>query len=43
VKQSYLGEYEENVKEKKKIQIYTIKHQLLLKPSHMDNKHQSPL
>jgi hypothetical protein len=42
VKQSDLGEYEENTREKQKIQIYKIKHQLPLKPSHKDGKHQSP-
>jgi hypothetical protein len=40
VNQSDLGEYEENAKEKQNIQIYKIKHQLPLKPSHMDGKHQ---
>jgi hypothetical protein len=43
VKQSDLGEYEENAREKQKIQIYKIRHQLSLKPSHKDAKHQSPL
>jgi hypothetical protein len=33
-------EYEENMREKQNIQIYTIKHQLPLKPSHTDVKHQ---
>jgi hypothetical protein len=42
VKQSDLGEYEENAREKQKIQIYKIRHQLSLKPSHKDAKHQSP-
>jgi hypothetical protein len=42
VKQSDLGEYEENVKEKQKIQIYKIKQKLPLKQSHKDGKHQSP-
>jgi hypothetical protein len=40
VKQSDLGEYEENAREKQTIQVYKIKHQLPLKPSHMDGKHQ---
>jgi hypothetical protein len=40
VKQSDLGEYAENVREKQNIQIYKIKHQLPLKPSHKDGKHQ---
>jgi hypothetical protein len=43
VKQSDLGEYEENAREKQNIQIYKIKHQLTLKPSHMNGKHQFPL
>jgi hypothetical protein len=42
VKQIDLGEYDENVREKQKIQIYKIKHQLPLKPSHTDGKHQFP-
>jgi hypothetical protein len=42
VKQSDLGEYEENAREKQNIQIYKIKHQLPLKPSHKDDKHQFP-
>jgi hypothetical protein len=42
VKQSDLGEYEENAREKQKIQIYKIKHKLPLKLSHKDGKHQSP-
>jgi hypothetical protein len=42
VKQSDLGEYEENEREKQKIQIYKIKHHLSLKPSHKDGKHQFP-
>jgi hypothetical protein len=42
VNQNDLGEYEENVREKQKIQIYKIKHQLPLKPSHKDGKYQSP-
>jgi hypothetical protein len=40
VKQNDLGEYEENAREKQKIQIYKIKHQLSLKPSHTYGKHQ---
>jgi hypothetical protein len=35
---SDLGEYEEDAREKQKIQIYKIKHQLSLKPSHKDGK-----
>jgi hypothetical protein len=42
VKQSDLSEYEENVREKQKIQIYKLKYQLPLKPSHKDGKHQLP-
>jgi hypothetical protein len=42
VKQSDLGEYEENAKEKQNIQYTRPKHQLPLKPSHMDGKHQFP-
>jgi hypothetical protein len=40
VKQSDLAEYEENAREKQNIQIYKIKHQLPLKSSHKDGKHQ---
>jgi hypothetical protein len=40
VKQSDIGEYKENAREKQDIQIYKVKHQLPLKPSHMDGKHQ---
>jgi hypothetical protein len=40
VKQSDLGEYEENAREKQNIQYIRQKHQLLLKASHMDDKHQ---
>jgi hypothetical protein len=36
VKQSDLGEYEENAREKQNIQYTRQKHQLPLKPSHMD-------
>jgi hypothetical protein len=36
------GEYELNMREKQKIQIYKIKHQHPLKPSHKDGKHQFP-
>jgi hypothetical protein len=43
VKQSDLGEYEENAREKQNIQYTRQKHQLPLKPSHMDGKHQFPL
>jgi hypothetical protein len=42
VKQSDLGEYDKNAREKKNIQVYKVKHQLLLKPGHMDGKHQFP-
>jgi hypothetical protein len=42
VKQDDLGGYEENAREKQEIQIYKIKHQLSLKLSHKDGKHQSP-
>jgi hypothetical protein len=40
MKQSDLDEYEENAIEKQNIQIYKINHQLPLKPSHKDDKHQ---
>jgi hypothetical protein len=40
VKHSDLGEYEENAREKQNIQIYKIKHQLPLKSSYNDGKHQ---
>jgi hypothetical protein len=40
VKQHDLGEYEENAREKQNIQYTSQKHQLPLKPSHMDGKHQ---
>jgi hypothetical protein len=39
VKQSDLGEYEENTREKQNIQYTRQKHQLPLKPSHMNGKH----
>jgi hypothetical protein len=39
VKQSDLGEYEENIREKQDIQYTRQKHQLPLKSSHMDGKH----
>jgi hypothetical protein len=42
VKQSDLGEYEENAREKQNTQYTRQKHQLPLKPSYMDDKHQSP-
>jgi hypothetical protein len=42
VKQSDLGEYEENVREKQNIQYIRQKHQLPLKLSHVNGKHQSP-
>jgi hypothetical protein len=42
VKQSDLGEYEENAREKQNIQYTGQKYQLPLKPSHMDGKHQFP-
>jgi hypothetical protein len=40
VKQHDLGEYEENTREKQNIQYTHQKHQLSLKPSHMDDKDQ---
>jgi hypothetical protein len=40
VKQSDLGEHEENAREKQTIQVIGHKHQLPLKLSHMDGKHQ---
>jgi hypothetical protein len=43
VKQSDLGEYEENAREKQNIHYTRQKHQLPLKQSHMDDKHQFPL
>jgi hypothetical protein len=42
VKQNDLGEYEENAREKQKIQVYKANHKLPLKPSHRDGKHQAP-
>jgi hypothetical protein len=42
VKQSDLDEYEENARKKQNIQYTSQKHQLPLKPSHMDDKHQFP-
>jgi hypothetical protein len=42
MKQSDLGEYEENAREKQKIHIYKINHQLPIKPTHKDGKHQFP-
>jgi hypothetical protein len=42
VKQSDLGEYEKNAREKQNIQYTRQKHQLPIKPSHMDGKHQPP-
>jgi hypothetical protein len=42
VKQCDLGEYEENAGEKQNTQYTRQKHQLPLKPSHMDGKHQFP-
>jgi hypothetical protein len=42
VKQSDLVEYEENARENQNIQYTRQKHQLPLKPSHMDGKHQLP-
>jgi hypothetical protein len=42
VKQSDLGEYKENAREKQNIQYKRQKYQLPLKPSHKDGKHQSP-
>jgi hypothetical protein len=41
VKQNNLGEYEENAREKQKIQVYKENHKLPLKPSHRDDKHQA--
>jgi hypothetical protein len=41
VKQDNLGEFEENAREKQNIQYTRQKHKLL-KPSHMDVKHQFP-
>jgi predicted glycoside hydrolase/deacetylase ChbG (UPF0249 family) len=40
VKQNDLSGYEENIREKQKIQYTRQKHQLPLKLSHMDGKHQ---
>jgi hypothetical protein len=40
VKQNDLGEYEENARQKQNIQYTSQKHQLPLKLSHMDGKHQ---
>jgi hypothetical protein len=40
VKQSDLGEYEENAKEKQTIQVHAKTPTPPLKPSHMDDKHQ---
>jgi hypothetical protein len=42
VKQGDLGEYEKNAREKQNTQYTRQKHQLSLKPSHMDGKHQFP-
>jgi hypothetical protein len=42
VKQSDLGEYGENAREKQNMQYTSQKHQLPLKPSHMDGKYQFP-
>jgi hypothetical protein len=42
VKQNDLGEYEENVREKQKIQVYKANHKFPLKPSHRDDKLQAP-
>jgi hypothetical protein len=42
VKQRDLSEYEENTEQKQNIQYTRQKHQLPLKPSHMDGKHQFP-
>jgi hypothetical protein len=42
VKQNDLGEYEENTREKQKMQVYKIKHQLPLKSSYRDDKHKVP-
>jgi hypothetical protein len=43
VKQSDLGEYKENAREKQDIQIYKIEHKFPVKPSHRDDRHQFPL
>jgi hypothetical protein len=43
VKHSDLGEYEENAREKQNTQCTRQKHQLPLKPTHMDGKYQFPL
>jgi hypothetical protein len=42
VKQSDLGEYEENAREKQNIQYTRQSNNSPLKPSHIDGKHQSP-
>jgi hypothetical protein len=42
VKQNDLGEYEKNAREKQNIQYTMQKHQLSLKQSHIDGKHQFP-
>jgi hypothetical protein len=42
VKQSDLGEYDKKEREKQNIQVYKVKHQLPLKPSHIDSKNQVP-
>jgi hypothetical protein len=42
VKQNDLGEFEENARGKQNIRVYKLKHQLPLKPSHTDDKHQFP-
>jgi hypothetical protein len=39
MKQNNLGEYEENAREKQKIQVYKVNHKIPLKPSHRDGKH----
>jgi hypothetical protein len=42
VKQSDLGEYEENATEKQRDTKYKANHKLPLKLSHRDDKHQAP-
>jgi hypothetical protein len=43
VKQTDLGEYDKNAREKQNIKVYKVKAPTPLKPSHMDGKHQFPL
>jgi hypothetical protein len=42
VKESDLDGYEKNAREKQKVQVYKIKHQLPFKSSHKDVKHRFP-